>query len=105
VIVCGNHSQIEKDVFDILLKGNQPIILVLARGMKTRWEAHIMDAIVAERLLIVSPFKPKTKRVTRDTAQRRNQEIIKISDRIVTGHITEGGQLSEILMKENPHKL
>ena len=33
-IVCGNHSQTEKDVFEILLKGKQPLILVLARSMK-----------------------------------------------------------------------
>jgi hypothetical protein len=35
-VVCGNHSQIEKDVFETLLKGKQPLVLVLPRGLKRR---------------------------------------------------------------------
>ncbi|MCR4342766.1 MAG: hypothetical protein NUV40_02560 [Patescibacteria group bacterium] len=55
-VISGFHSRIEKDVFNILLKGNQPIILVLARGMKKRWPAEIKEAIENNRLLIISPF-------------------------------------------------
>jgi len=40
-IISGFHSRIEKDVFDILMKGKQPIILVLARGMKEHWPIKI----------------------------------------------------------------
>ncbi len=68
-IICGNHSQIEKDVFEILLKGKQPLILVLARGMKTRWETAIEKAVNENRLLVISPFKKEIKRVTRETAE------------------------------------
>ena len=32
-IVSGNHSQIENDIFKILLRGNQPLIIVLPRGL------------------------------------------------------------------------
>jgi len=74
-IVCGNHSQIEKDVFEILLKGKQPLILVLARSMKTRWEPEIEKAINEKRLLVISPFEKETKRVTRKTAEIRNKKI------------------------------
>jgi hypothetical protein len=35
-VISGFHSQMEKDVLHYLLKGNQPIILALARGLKTR---------------------------------------------------------------------
>jgi len=44
-IISGFHSKIEDDVFRYLLKGTQPIILVLARGMKKRWEIEISDAL------------------------------------------------------------
>ena len=64
-VVCGNHSQIEKDVFEILLKGKQPLILVLARSMKKRIEPTIKEAIENDRLLIISPFGKETKRITR----------------------------------------
>ncbi len=36
-IISGFHTTIERDVFDILIRGEQPIILVLARGMKQMW--------------------------------------------------------------------
>lgn len=37
-VISGFHSQIEKDVLHCLLKGKQPIILVLARGLKEKLE-------------------------------------------------------------------
>jgi hypothetical protein len=37
-IISGFHSQIEKDVLHFLLKGAQPIIVALARGLKERIE-------------------------------------------------------------------
>lgn len=44
-VICGNHSQIEKDVFEILLKGNQPLILVLPRGLKLSWPKEWLEEI------------------------------------------------------------
>lgn len=96
-VVCGNHSQIEKDVFQILIKGDQPLILVLARGMKTRWEPEIENAVNENRLLIISPFEHRIKRVTRETAEKRNKHIINNSDSIIIGYKTENGQLDKLL--------
>ena len=96
-IVCGNHSQIEKDVFDILLKGKQSLILVLARGLKTRWEPKIMEAVNKNRLFIISPFEKETKRVTRQTAEIRNKHIIEISNKIIVAYKTPNGQLDKLL--------
>lgn len=33
-VISGFHSILEKDVFHYLLAGTQPVIMVLARGMK-----------------------------------------------------------------------
>ena len=96
-IVCGNHSQIEKDVFEILLRGKQPLILVLVRGMKKIWEPEIERAVNENRLLVVSPFEDDVKRVTRITARKKNEVMIEISDKIVVGYATENGQLEEML--------
>ena len=96
-IVCGNHSQIEKDVFDILLKGKQPLILILARKMKSRWEPEIEKAVKQDRLLVISPFDQTLKRVTRHTAEKRNRKIIEISNRIIVGYRTKDGQLDKLL--------
>jgi hypothetical protein len=96
-IVCSNHSPIEKDVFDILLKGKQPLILVLPRGIKKRWEQEILEAVYANRLLIVSPFDATVTRITRETALIKNETIIELADEIVAGYVEKGGQLEELL--------
>jgi len=104
-IVCGNHSQIEKDVFEILLKGKQPLILALARSMKTRWEPEIEKAVIENRLLVVSPFEKETKRVTRETAEIRNKTIIEICDNIMVGYKSKNGQLEKVLKQREYEQL
>ena len=104
-IVCGNHSQIEKDVFEILLKGNQPLILVLARSLKTHWEPEIKKALSENRLLIISPFEKEIKRITRKTAKTRNKYIIEISDIILVAYKIENGQLDSLLKNVEFDKL
>ena len=98
-IISGFHSQIEKDVLHYLLKGNQPIIVVLARGLKQKIEPEFFDAIKKGRLLIITPFEEKVKRVTVETANVRNQMMIEIADNIVIGFKNEEGILNELLIK------
>lgn len=96
-IISGFHSQIEKDVLHYLLKGQQPIILVLARGLKERIEPEFRQAIDQGRLLIITPFDKLVKRVTEKTAQSRNQLMMELADNITVGYISEGGLLEELL--------
>jgi hypothetical protein len=102
-IACSNHSPIEKDVFDILLKGKQPLILVLPRGLKKRWEPKIIEAVQSKRLLIINPFDQTVTRITRETAHKKNETIIALTDEIVAGYVEKGGQLEE-LMKGREYK-
>ena len=98
-IVCGNHSQIEKDVFEILLKGKQPLILVLPRTIKKRWVPEILKAVNQNKLLVISPFDDKHNRITRENALKKNETIISLGDKIVVGYKTKNGQLEELLFK------
>jgi len=47
-----------------LLKGNQPIIIALARGLKQRIERELIKPLDQWRILIVSPFDKSVTRVT-----------------------------------------
>lgn len=96
-VVCGNHSQIEKDAFEILLKGKQPLILVLPRYLKKRWDKSWLENVEKGRLLIVSPFGQEVTRVTRETAIKKNETIINLSEQIVIGYKSSGGQLDKLL--------
>jgi len=96
-VVSGFHSKIEKDVFDILFKGNQPIIFVLARSMKKRWDGKILKALKDNRMLIVSPFNSNTKRITKESSLIRNKYILSKSDKTFIPYISSSGMLTQII--------
>jgi predicted Rossmann fold nucleotide-binding protein DprA/Smf involved in DNA uptake len=100
-IISGFHSKIEQDVFHFLLKGTQPIIMVLARGMKTRWEKEIMDEVNKKRLLIISPFSNSVKRPTEKTALKRNNYIISIADEMYIPYSQKDGNLEKLQSQKN----
>lgn len=100
-IISGFHSQIEKDVLHYLLKGQQPIILVLARSLKEKIEPEFQKAIEQNRLLIITPFDKSVKRVTEKTAQTRNQLMIELADKITVGYVSKDGQLEELMKQTN----
>jgi predicted Rossmann fold nucleotide-binding protein DprA/Smf involved in DNA uptake len=96
-IISGFHSQIEKDVFHYLLKGSQPIIIALARGLKENIEPELIKPLQEGRILIISPFDKTVKRVTEQTAEIRNKMMIELADNIIVGYTSEGGKLESIL--------
>ena len=96
-IISGFHSQLEKDVMHYLLKGNQPIILVPARGLKKRLEPELKDAINEKRLLIVTPFDEKIKRVARETASQRNRFMAELADEIFVAYALPGGNIEKLI--------
>uniref|UniRef100_UPI0040483566 hypothetical protein n=1 Tax=Roseivirga sp. TaxID=1964215 RepID=UPI0040483566 len=96
-IVSGNHSQIEKDIFEILLRGDQPLVLVLPRGLKKRNDKTWIENVEKGRLLIISPFTKDITRVTRETAITKNETILDLSDQIVVGYKSPNGQLDQLL--------
>lgn len=96
-VISGFHSQLEKDVFHYLLKGKQPIIVALARGLKQKTETELQEAMNKGRLLIITPFEEKVKRVTEETSAIRNRLMIEIADEVVVGFASENGKLKSLL--------
>jgi predicted Rossmann fold nucleotide-binding protein DprA/Smf involved in DNA uptake len=96
-VISGFQSQIEKDVLHYLLKGNQPIIIALARGLKKKIEPELIKPLNEGRLLIISPFNDEVKRITEQTAMVRNKMMIELAEKIVVGYVTKGGLLEGIL--------
>lgn len=103
-VISGFHSRIEKDVLHYLLKGTQPIIVALARGLKTRIEPELKEALSGDRLLIITPFGGEVKWVTAETAKTRNAMMLDLADEIVIGYASKGGMLEQHLAenKEKP---
>ena len=100
-VISGFHSQIEKDVFHYLIKGKQPIIIALARGLKEKLEPELLKPIYEGRLLIITPFDKLTKRVTEQTAELRNKMMIELAENIAVGYASSGGHLEKLLYMTN----
>ncbi len=104
-MVSGFQSKIERDVLHYLIQGSQPLIIVLARGMKKRIEPEFKQALEQNRLLILSPFEETINRITSETAEKRNRMMMEIADQIVFGHISEDGMLSKLQREYKSKKM
>ena len=82
-VISGFHSPMEQEVLNILLKGNQPIIICPARSIKNmRIPALWKPALEQNRLLIISPFAKGNKRMTQKNAIVRNKFVAKLADAV-----------------------
>jgi len=100
-VISGFHSEIEKEVFRELLKGSQPIILALARGLKKQFEPEISWLLAKNRLLIVTPFDESVKRVIAETAQTRNEFMMEFAVEIFIAYAVHGGNLEKLLFENH----
>ena len=90
-VISGFSSKLEQDVLHFLLKGSQPIILVLARRMYKVIPQELQEALAQNRLLIVSITHAT--RQSKDTAMVRNKWLCETADRILFINVTEESSL------------
>jgi predicted Rossmann fold nucleotide-binding protein DprA/Smf involved in DNA uptake len=97
ILIGGFHSVMEWECLGILLRGRQPVIWVPARsivGMHLKPE--LVPAFNASRLLILSPFPPKEKRITTTLAEARNRFVGALADSIFVSHAAPGGKTAAL---------
>ena len=96
-VISGFHSPLEKECLRILLRGRQPIIICPARAIGgMRIGGELRPAFGAGRLLFLSPFTTPSRRVTRDSARRRNELVAALADEAFIAHITPGGETERL---------
>jgi predicted Rossmann fold nucleotide-binding protein DprA/Smf involved in DNA uptake len=96
-VISGFHSPLEQQCLDILLRGKQPIVWALARGIGAlRLSAPQREALDKGRLTIISQFPSTVKRATGDLARQRNRFVAALADEVVFAYISPGGSLSRI---------
>ena len=96
-VISGFHSPIEKECLRILLRGKQPVIVCPARAidaMRIPTDCHA--AFAAGRLLFISPFTKQPKRVTKESALRRNEIVAALADEVFIAHMAPGGQTEKM---------
>jgi len=102
IITCA-HSPVEKDVFHFLLKGEQPLILVTGGVSYSRLDKAIRKAVEERRLLIINPCNDN-RRLSKDSALRRNIFVSGIADEITVSFASPLGSISRLLDKLDPTK-
>lgn len=80
-VIGGFHSPMEKECLNLLLRGQQPVIICPARSIKgmrlpSEWQFPLSHG----RLLLLSPFDDKQRRTTSDLAEKRNEFVAAIAD-------------------------
>jgi predicted Rossmann fold nucleotide-binding protein DprA/Smf involved in DNA uptake len=97
-VISGFHSPIEKKCLSILLRGKQPIIICPARAIEgMRIPAESRPAFDAGRILYLSPFIKKPKRVDRDSALYRNEIVAALADSVYLAHVQPGGDMERMM--------
>jgi predicted Rossmann fold nucleotide-binding protein DprA/Smf involved in DNA uptake len=96
-VMSGFHSQSERLVLDCLLAGSQPLILVLACGIREPLVRGLQGPLSAGRLLIMSRYAPSVSHPCQDKCQQRNRWMLDLADAAVVAHAAPGGQLDRLL--------
>lgn len=103
-VVSGFHSSMEKDIFEILLRGSQPVIHCLAKAIETyRIPKNLRPRVESGQLTIIAPdFSITEKRITKNTSEMCNKLVMDISDQVLIIHAHEGGNLERACLQNFP---
>ena len=92
-LIGGFHSHMEWECLGILLRGRQPVIWVPARNIAgMHLKPELQPAFAAGRLLILSPFEEKQKRITAALAEERNCFVGTLADHLFIAHAAPGSR-------------
>lgn len=95
-VISGFHSPMERECLRILLRSQNPVIWCLARGMLTLIPKDLRKPVEEGRLLIVSPFPDKVRRVTAKTAMIRNRVVADMAAAVIVAHAAPGSKMETL---------
>lgn len=96
IVIGGFHSPMEKECLNILLRGPQPVIICPARsiaGMRIKPEHK--KPLEEGRLLFLSPFSERDKRISAKRADVRNHFVASAADALFIAHAAPGGKTEQ----------
>ncbi len=79
------------------LKAHSPLFLHWQEASKKRLEPELKDAMDKNRLLLITSFSKKVKRVTSETANQRNRFMAELAGEIFVAYTATGGNLEKLL--------
>lgn len=99
-VVSGFQSPVERECLRIFLRESHPVILCLARSLHPlRLPKQWQLAIKKGTMLIVSPFTNQTRRITVQSARKRNLVVIGLADKVWIPYAAPGSNTMAIAEK------
>lgn len=99
-VIGGFQTPMEKECLRILLRGSQPVVICPARSIENmRTPADWRPALDDRRLLVLSPFPSGQRRPTAETAERRNELVAVLADRVFIAHAAPGSKTEAFARK------
>jgi predicted Rossmann fold nucleotide-binding protein DprA/Smf involved in DNA uptake len=98
-VIGGFHSPMEKECLDLLLRGKQPVIICPARNIDgMRLPAIWKDPLADGRLLVLSPFEEKHRRLTADLAAERNRFVGMLAYALFVMYAAPGSKTEQLCL-------
>jgi predicted Rossmann fold nucleotide-binding protein DprA/Smf involved in DNA uptake len=99
-VLGGFHSPMERECLSSLLGGSQPVVICLGRSLEamripTLWKQPLADG----RLLVLSCFDNRHRRLTRKTATTRNTYVSILADQVLAAHAAPGSGTERLCRK------
>jgi hypothetical protein len=98
-VISGFHSRVEKEVLRLLLEGEQPLIVALAKGIGTGIDPELQPALDAGRLLVVTRYADSVTHACEDSCFHRNRLMMRLADETVIAYASPGGNLERLCLE------
>lgn len=96
-VIGGFHSPMEKECLDLLLRGQQPVVICPARSiLRMRIPSAWRQPLAQQRLLIVSPFDGSHRRVTTALAEQRNRFVATLASEVLIAYAGPGTKTAQL---------
>jgi len=96
-VISGFHAPMDKECFDILLRGKGPIAWCPARSIEgMRLKPEYKKAILEKRLFILSPFIENKRRMSAQMAEKRNDAVATLAERLFVAYASPGGKIEHL---------
>ena len=92
-VIGGFHSPVEREILKTLLRSPHPVIICPARNIDgMRLPKEFKKPISENRLLFLSPFNEKHRRITVETSNIRNEFVAAIAEKVFVAYAAPGSK-------------
>jgi predicted Rossmann fold nucleotide-binding protein DprA/Smf involved in DNA uptake len=99
-VIGGFHSPMEQECLDVLLRGQQPVVICPARSIeRLRPPATWQKPLAENRLLVLSSFAAHNRRPTAELAEHRNRMVATLARDAFVAHAAAGSRTERLCVE------